>query len=465
MTKSVTYNDFSIGKDKRKNPSVSEANRLLELKNAFVTTGKSLRKRPGSVKITDLETGTKGLFAANGKLNTFYEDGSITHSHSLCIANLVDHGSVATPVKTTHSADVVDGFPYVVIEYDNGDIKHHYLDGSSPTRITDTNCPNTKSMVKLAEKVFAVGSANQGVVRYSATANPRDWTTASDAGFIATNRFQQGNEDPEALGEFKKSLVVFHVNGAQLWTVDPDPKLFVRQQGIPGASTRYHGSIAPLSSDLFFLSDSGIRSISELQLTESLSDFDVGSPIDSDVKALLPPTEEPISLFYHKAGEFWCAIGSTVFMFKLSKAAQISAWSEYSYPFNIDAMTELDGDLYLRSGDTVYRVDEDVHTDDGTPIDSVIQLPYTDTKKPGVNKQYTGMDAVVSGTVQISFQYDPNDPTLETEAQEMTGDTRVGGLTPIEVGTTNISPLVHHTADEDFELAALQLYYETLGIG
>ena len=36
----VTYSDFSIGKDLRKGASVSDANRLRELKNGYVTTGK-----------------------------------------------------------------------------------------------------------------------------------------------------------------------------------------------------------------------------------------------------------------------------------------------------------------------------------------------------------------------------------------------------------------------------------------
>ena len=77
----VTYSDFSIGKDLRKGASVADANRLRELKNGYVTTGKAIKKRPGTEKITELESGTVGIFAAGGVLNTFTTSGSVTHAN------------------------------------------------------------------------------------------------------------------------------------------------------------------------------------------------------------------------------------------------------------------------------------------------------------------------------------------------------------------------------------------------
>ena len=77
----VTYSDFSIGKDLRKGASVADANRLRELKNGYVTTGKAIKKRPGTEKIAELESGTVGIFAAGGVLNTFTTDGTVTHAN------------------------------------------------------------------------------------------------------------------------------------------------------------------------------------------------------------------------------------------------------------------------------------------------------------------------------------------------------------------------------------------------
>jgi len=49
----ITFTDFSFGKDLRKGVSTSDANRLRELKNGFITTGKAIKKRPGICKSYD----------------------------------------------------------------------------------------------------------------------------------------------------------------------------------------------------------------------------------------------------------------------------------------------------------------------------------------------------------------------------------------------------------------------------
>ena len=67
---SISFNRFDLGIDLRKGASVSDANRLRQMRNAYVTTGLATAKRPGFVKVAELESGTKGLYSANGKLNS-----------------------------------------------------------------------------------------------------------------------------------------------------------------------------------------------------------------------------------------------------------------------------------------------------------------------------------------------------------------------------------------------------------
>lgn len=84
----ITFNKFDLGIDLRKSAPVSDANRLREMKNAYVTTGLATAKRPGFVKIATLEAGTQGLSAALGKLHTFYGGAEeITHANPLFKAN------------------------------------------------------------------------------------------------------------------------------------------------------------------------------------------------------------------------------------------------------------------------------------------------------------------------------------------------------------------------------------------
>ena len=62
----ISFTKFDLGIDHRKGPTVSDANRLQELKNGYVTTGLAISKRQGLTKIGDLTPGTRGLFRMKG---------------------------------------------------------------------------------------------------------------------------------------------------------------------------------------------------------------------------------------------------------------------------------------------------------------------------------------------------------------------------------------------------------------
>ena len=761
----ITFQDFGLGKDLRKGASVSDANRLQELKNGYVTTGKAIRKRPGTTLVARLETGTYGLIPALGKLNTFTESGTITHANSLFTAHQVagsnvnpasftgsglndltsggsytgagtptftvivdakttgsitkfeeinkgsitamalatastttitsaghglsngnaviisgttsyngthsvssvstdtfvisvtfvaddatgnwelnpnpaantstvtsashglsngneinitgttgyngtfvvssvttntfiiskifsaddatgtwekipntfkwkkDSGAFTTGVAITgiaqdlqegvqvtfgakfghtlndqwtigisssvnvskvHYGDVFNGYLYVTVEYTNGTILHHYLDGSAITKITDANCPQTKAAVKIENKIWAI---NGDVVRFSATGNPRDWTTASDAGFLAVGLKQRGADNALALGQYQvNKLVVFFKDGAQLWTVDPDPAQHSFTQLLPGSSTQYHRGITNLFQDLYFLSDFGFRSISEAALTGNQAEFDIGSPIDSVVQALLPisSTHAPQAVFNPRLGQYMVAIDKTIYAFTFSRTAKISAWSEYVFPWSISDIAVLNSDVYIRTGDMVLKLDDSANLDAyetgktitvmasggsgvttitsnahnrvngdsvtisgttnyngtftisnvttntfdiptafvandatgtytvGTPFEFEMIMSFFDSKRPSIQKMWRGVDTVSTGTVDLSFRFDPRDLTLETEAIELTGDTRPGDLVPVEITSTNLAPVIKNDKNELFQLDAISLVYENL---
>jgi hypothetical protein len=127
-------------------------------------------------------------------------------------------------------------------------------------------------------------------------------------------------------------------------------------------------------------------------------------------------------------------------------------------------MDELNADLYVRSGDDVYKFDRAARTDDGQiyPVD--LSLSYLDFKSPGVLKQIIGLDAVVTGSCEISFGFDARDTSLVTSPGiEVSGDSRPGNVMPVELLATNIAPIIRNYDDQDFELHQLTFYFETLG--
>lgn len=456
----ITFDKFEFGLDVRQSRSIADANKLVQAKNCYVSKGKGVRKRPAFTKVVTLEAGTKGLFAAGGKLNTFYGSGTVTHANSLFVANKVEHPSLLATSKL-HYATMFNGYIYAAIQYSDGSIYHHYL-GASPTRITDASCPHSKSVVNTQKKLFAIDG---DVVRFCATNSPTDWSTADDAGFLPTGLQQTGSDQATAVGIFNRDLMVYFEDGAQRWVVDPDPVLHILKDSIDTVGTSYHKSIAPVSRDSFFLTDFGYRSISHLGNTDNMADSDVGSPIDDVVTPLITGSIDPFSAWYRGDGQYWCAIGSTMHVYTYSRMEKISAWSQYTLPFTPTDFAELAGVMYVRTGDDVYKVDKTVFTDQTGDYETIIELPFLDFKKPGKLKQILGMDIVIDGSAQIQFRYDPSDPTKISNAVPVSGDTRSGWTVPVEIVSTAIAPVITCNNSSDFALHSLSFNYHLLNQG
>ena len=460
----VTFDRFDLGIDLRKGASVSDANRLREMRNAYVTTGLATQKRPGLTKVADLEPGTKGLFAAFGKLHTFYGSGTITHANSLFQANRVTPPSGSTVVTDVPFADVFNAFIYCAVQYADGQVRHHYLDGSPATHIADANCPNTRAVLKIASKIFAVGAGNGDVVRFSKTGNPRDWTAANDAGFLPTGLNSRGDRAANALGVYKNNMVVLTRDGAQVWRVDPDPTAMGLEDIVENVGTSYPRTVVNVAGDLYFLSDYGFRSITTLQLTNNLADVDVGSPIDTLVRPeLRTPGVNPRSFYFYGTGQHICAIGNRLFVYSISRTARIAAWSQYFLSAPVDAFAELGQELYIRAGDTVYKLDESVYTDDGTQYEVLIDLPYMDFKRPGSLKRIYGVDVVIEGRCFFSVGFDVRDPDAYTPEVRVKGNTRPGGMIPVECVGTEFALRFRNFDDKPFRLDSVTVYYDELG--
>jgi hypothetical protein len=458
----ITFDRFDLGIDLRKGASVSDANRLRDMKNAFVTKGLATQKRPGLVSVATLEAGTKGLISALGKLQTFYAGAStITHANPLFQANKAA-GAGITDVAKVEYADVFNGFIYAALRDAAGVCKHHYFDNVT-TVVADVNCPNTAAVIKLASKIFAVG-ADGSTVRYSKTNAPRDWTTVSDAGFLPTGLNATGDRTTNALGQYQKKLVTLARDGSQVWTVDPNPANMVFDEAVENVGTSYPKSLASVGGDLFFLSDFGFRSITTSRLINKKEDVDVGSPIDSLVKsALASMAGTPRAVYYYGTGQYICAIDTQLFVYSISRTSKIAAWSRYLMPFTVDAVAELLGVLYLRSGDNVYKFSESVYADSGVNFEVLLELPYMDFKSPGNLKRIYGFDLVQEGECYFSMGWDIRNPLAVTDAIRVVGNTRGGGIVPLEVSGTEFSPRFRNTTNQSFRLDALTIFYEDLG--
>lgn len=468
----ITYNDFGGGLDRRLPVSVQDANKLWVLRNAYVTLGKRIAKRPALKPVVAGLSGSSGLEAISGRLKVFVDRGSAFVPPAQCDKIELDKPAAAagTALDRILYADLFNGFPYVVSRYANKVIWHHYVDANPTTPVTDVNCPQTNSVTKAASRIFAIGGES---VRYCKAGNPRDWTTASDAGFLPVGLQADTKSACTAVGTFQESLVVFFPEQAQIWNVAVDPSANVLSKRIAGVGTQAPLSLAPFSNDLMFLSPFGLRTMTVQAQTNRIDDNDVGVPIDKLVvpdvaagKALLDPLE-PFGVWIHQVGQYWLVMDmgthSKVWAYTYSKSSKIACWSEYTFPVRVTGLATLDGVIYVRSEDVLYEVSAAQFTDGDQLVPVEIQMAFQDAKTPGVNKQVWGADLVAVGSVDFSMKYDPRDLSKESIAQTISGDTRPGDMQPVDVMAPAIAPVFRHMRDEYFELDALSLYYHLLG--
>ncbi len=348
-------------------------------------------------------------------------------------------------------------------------IFHHYVDGGN-TLIAAA--PNSKSVTKAASRIFA---AHGETVNYCAIGAARDWTTASDAGFLPVQLEQDTGDNCTAVGTYQNKLAVFFPSSVQTWTVAPDPSTNAIDQRMYGI-----GTLAPLSqgsfaNDLAFLSPFGFRSMTVRAQTDQVDDLDIGVQIDTLVKPDMKATEtlglgarDMEGLWIHELGQYWCVFDqgttSKVWAYSFSKTGKLACWSEYTLPIRIEGVCALNGKVYVRDAGTLYEFDPETYTDNGTPIAVEVQMAFQNAKTPGVEKQFYGADAVFTGSANLSFKYDPRDLGKESIPQLIHDDTAPADVIPVEIVATSVAPVVRHQADEAFDFTQLTLYFNPLTV-
>jgi hypothetical protein len=150
-------------------------------------------------------------------------------------------------------------------------------------------------------------------------------------------------------------------------------------------------------------------------------------------------------------------------VYSISRTAKIAAWSHYFLPSSVDAFAELGQELYIRSGDNVYKLDPSVCADQGAPFEVVLQLPYMNLKTPGLRKIVHGADIVMEGRCDFSVGFDVRDPEAFTDPVRIKGNTRPDGMIPIGCDGTEFSLRFRNFDDKPFRLDAVTLYYDVLG--
>ena len=490
----ITYQNFQSGIDRRKAQQVSDLQGLFECKNAYVTNGFAIKKRPGLEKLTAtaLDPNCKGLFMFNRILYTVSHTSVVQPSlsgfgiGSSAVRSTIETLVLPNPASASDKVQRVWQFLvfnrklYVVVEYESGTVRHWYggVVTADMAVITDGNCPNTKSVIVHGSKVYAVGpnTAGNAYVKYSATENPTDWTSPMDAS--GALGLPAGLESPQqdeivAVGTFRDKLLVFMTNNLQLWNTDPDPALITLDSVIENAHVNYLNSIAPIGNDVFYLNHSGFDSAGQMLYTDSVQDVDVGSPIADLVSAKIAAfadTYEPIAINFTGEGQYLCAIEKDIYVFSYSASSKLSAWSRYTVSDIVRDITHFRNLCFYRLEDSagnnsIYVMNPDKYIDDssGEAPEVVVTNSYQSLGSPGRWKKIYGMDAMFNGGADIQHRWDARDPDSKTVAVSLSGDTRPGQMIPVELMTTELSFEITQNKNTDFQFNGITYYFTPLG--
>lgn len=351
---------------------------------------------------------------------------------------------------------------------------------------SDPNCPHSKVVTIAKFKVYA-GDGDK--VRYTATLSPQDWTKEKDAGYLGTGVQQNGANEVAVMNLYRANLVVMNATTFQQWQIDPDPALMDLLDTMDGIGSIHHLAAQPVGNELFYLSNRGVRTVGVSGISNNLKAGDIGLPVDPIIGPLMREAESrgepPLGMYLPSMGQYWLAfnrevpsdgpdgpaVGSArdlcptlnegdryaeVMVYTLNQIGQIGAWSRYVFPYAIDDWTQEGNDLYVRDGDTVYRISEDIGACDfirgGTaaPFDAIIQWPWLDMGRPGVDKQMESFDIVGYGECEVEFGYDQSEEGWFTEPYRVVADSVPGTTIPMPIRAPSYSVrLRYHGWDPD----------------
>ena len=278
----------------------------------------------------------------------------------------------------------------------------------------------------IKSKMYSVA---ESLFHFSGIQQPTQWTPdVPGAGFINMATQNSGSEQLTAVARYQNLVAIFSPEVVQIWFVDPDPELNVVSQVLSNTGTSCPLSVTQFGdSDLFYLDESGLRSLRARDSSNSAATTDIGVPIDDLLAAklatlTLDERAQVTGLINPIDKRFWLIIKDEVYVFSFYQNAKVSAWTTYELastvagvktPFEAQQAVVWNRRVYLRSDDLIYAYGG---VSAGLVYDQTEAegwLPYFDATRPTAKKNWEGIDAAVTGLWEIRAATQPTN--LDTD--------------------------------------------------
>ena len=257
--------------------------------------------------------------------------------------------------------------------------------------------------------------------------DPTAWdaTEHQGAGWINLSTHEAGAANLTALGIYHDQLAVFSRSSIQLWAVDVDPDGYAQAQTLPNLGTTAPGSVVTYGDqDLFFLSESGIRSLRARDSSNMATSEDVGSPVDElmiDAMRSLSDGEKrrAAGVIEPRSQRYWLSLGDAIYVFSHYPGSEVTAWARYRAPGPVEAMATSSDRVYIRSEGAIWEYLEN----DPSEEPAEVQLPFHDAGMPGEPKQVHALDVGCEGQWEVFLHPDPTRPDMRESLGIVDGTT------------------------------------------
>lgn len=328
---------------------------------------------------------------------------------------------------------------------------------------SETYLPGTFAKPAKSKMYSVAGS----LTHFSGIANPLEANEPSkEAGFIDLATNAEGSERLTAIANYQQNLAIFSERTVQIWFVDVTAGANQQLQVLNNT-----GAIAPLSvqeigdSDVFYLSESGIRSLRARDSSNAAFTTDIGNPIDTllleeiitdrvlarDSRAVLEPRD----------GRYMLALGNKVYVFSFFPASRVSAWSIYEPGFRVRSWAIIGRSLYCRGDDNRLYL---LGGKSGAEYDNsqvVAFLPYMSAQKPATQKGFTGMDLACEGVWKVEIATDPNNQAALQTVATVEETTFAKGHVAFQARSTHLAMKLTSQNDGYAKLGALAIHVES----
>jgi hypothetical protein len=308
-------------------------------------------------------------------------------------------------------------------------------------------------------------SLMDSLLHFSGTNDPTEWTDANTgAGFINLSNNAIGSEDLRAVASYYDNVAIFAEQAIQIWFLDANASLNAQMQVLNNTGTFAPKSVVEFGeNDVFYLAESGIRSLKARDSSNAAYASDIGNPIDDivtpEIRADFETAKRAVAILEPKDGRYMIAIGEKVYVFSYFPNSSVSAWSVYEPGFAIDNWAYDGKQVLCRSGNTIYSFGGTAfNTYDNSTV--TIQLPFLDAGTPATGKDFVGIDVTCENEWIVSSATDPTDLTTTEEIATISRSTYGLGRVSMVGYSTHIAPKLVCSTSGSAKIGTIVIHYE-----